>query len=907
MTFNKLPEGSLYLFLTRNRWSGEISLRFLLICLFPMILIGFSSAQTIIKGTVVNGQNRFVQDVLVTLQTENEGSIVGYAYTNEKGFYQQNYTGHSDSLIVSVTGFNVKKQSKRTGVKNQTLNFRIEEKDFELREVLIKSKKIWGGKDTINYLVSGFSNPNDRVIGDVLRKMPGIEVKEDGEIKYNGKTINKFYIENLDLLQGRYGIATNNIQAGDVLSVQVLENHQPIKAMDKMEISTQPAINLKLKEGAKGTLGITAQLGVGAAPVLWDNEMNSLYFGKGMQNMSTFKGNNSGNDVTKELTSFTKPDDSSEDALITVRMPSPPEIRQSRYLFNNSNAFTFNNLLKLGKDKQMNVNVIYLNDYQKQESYSLSSYFLSQDSILRIVEDAGSGKNIDRLETDIHYTLNNDRCYFDNLFSVQAVWQNETGHVNADVQPIYQRLDRPAVTVSNTLHLVSRKNETHSFDIYSYNEFKYSPQELYLSPGLYDSFFSVDNTYNALRQRANFTDFRSENSLSLFSFGKNYFIVKLNGKINAEIQHLNSNLDLLTDQGVAITANADSLINNLEWKKYTFGLVPQFNYSRTKLKMSLTLPVSCITLNINDKQLTDKQTYHRTYVNPNFTVQYKAGFKTEINFRYSFANQMGTIKDLTTGYMLTDYRNLNRFSNTLIERITHQLSLDWAYKDVLSMFFCSAGIHCDYYGKNVLLNEQYIGNASISSRINRSNCGELKLVNGQLSKGFDFLNTIFILKGNYGWYSSEQVSQSKLYNYQNTTAKIDLSTNLTLSDKVSTDLSSSWGEISGKVENRQAYQSVRSLSNVISFTILLSKGISLKVNGEHYFNSAIISSSRQNKYFADTELNLKLKTTLISLSLTNIFNTKQYITSSFTDLNSFYYAYRIRPANLLLKIKFKIK
>ena len=140
---------------------------------------------------------------------------------------------------------------------------------MELKEVIVKSKKIWGEKDTVNYLVSGFKSGNDQVIGDVLRKMPGITVKESGEISYNGKPINKFYIENLDLLQGRYGIATNNIQAADVATVQVLEHHQPIKALDNNNtMANETAINLKLKEGSKGTFGLLAQLGIGAQPLL---------------------------------------------------------------------------------------------------------------------------------------------------------------------------------------------------------------------------------------------------------------------------------------------------------------------------------------------------------------------------------------------------------------------------------------------------------------------------------------------------------------------------------------------------------------------------------------------------------------------------------------------------------------
>lgn len=73
--------------------------------------------------------------------------------------------------------------------------------------------------DTLNYNVASYTQQGDRVIGDVLKKMPGIVVSKDGGISFNGKNISNFYVEDMDLLQGRYGLATNNINAKDVTTI----------------------------------------------------------------------------------------------------------------------------------------------------------------------------------------------------------------------------------------------------------------------------------------------------------------------------------------------------------------------------------------------------------------------------------------------------------------------------------------------------------------------------------------------------------------------------------------------------------------------------------------------------------------------------------------------------------------
>src|SRR5699024_5351610 len=123
------------------------------------------------------------------------------------------------------------KHSKTVANQSQQVDFIIKEQALNLKEVTVNGAKIRQNKDTLDFLVGAYTDQNDRVIGDVIKKMPGIEVDEEGKISFNGREISKFYVENMDLLHGKYGLATNNISAKAVSIVQVLENHQPIKAL----------------------------------------------------------------------------------------------------------------------------------------------------------------------------------------------------------------------------------------------------------------------------------------------------------------------------------------------------------------------------------------------------------------------------------------------------------------------------------------------------------------------------------------------------------------------------------------------------------------------------------------------------------------------------------------------------
>ena len=198
-----------------------------------------ANAQAVIEGTVLDSQGKVV-DAYVTVGPKGAGSVLGFADTDAKGRYRLEFTTKADSVTVTALGLAIGNQVKVVANRSQRLDFRVKEQTVQLKEVSVRSQKIRQNGDTLNYLVGAYQQQGDRVIGDVLRRMPGIEVSQSGGIKFNGKSISKFYVEDMDLLQGRYGLATNNINAQDVATVQVLENHQPVKALQGKTLTLLP-------------------------------------------------------------------------------------------------------------------------------------------------------------------------------------------------------------------------------------------------------------------------------------------------------------------------------------------------------------------------------------------------------------------------------------------------------------------------------------------------------------------------------------------------------------------------------------------------------------------------------------------------------------------------------------------
>ena len=240
-----------------------------------------------------------LSNVIVMLKTEDGKAILRHSMTGEKGtFVLETSAMEKRMLTFSLMGYESVNLPLQIGKKEYRVS--LKSKAIQIKEITVEAPKIRAKGDTIVYNVSRFADSQDKTIADVLKKMPGIDVETSGRISYNGKAINKFYIEGLDMLEGRYGIATNSIPQQDVSTIEVMENHQPIRALEEIEFSDQAALNVKLKKDARTRWLAVLRGGTGFSPVLWKGDLSLMKFKSSGQQMYTYKGNNTGRDVTKQ-------------------------------------------------------------------------------------------------------------------------------------------------------------------------------------------------------------------------------------------------------------------------------------------------------------------------------------------------------------------------------------------------------------------------------------------------------------------------------------------------------------------------------------------------------------------------------------------------------------------------------
>ena len=211
---------------------------FFILCVFLSLLSATAADPGELRGTVVDADTN---EPIIGCIVKSKGV---FCSTDKDGRFKITPKSEADSVSFRCMGY----ESRTLGTKDDLSCVVLYPKVTQLNDVIVKAPDIYAKGDTLIFNVSQYADAKDNAIIDVIKRLPGIKVEDDGTIKYQGKPINKFYLDGNDFLGGQYGLATNNISYKDVASVEVMENHQPIKAREGIDFPEEAGRKMKLKE-----------------------------------------------------------------------------------------------------------------------------------------------------------------------------------------------------------------------------------------------------------------------------------------------------------------------------------------------------------------------------------------------------------------------------------------------------------------------------------------------------------------------------------------------------------------------------------------------------------------------------------------------------------------------------------
>ena len=901
--------------------------RHIITTLLALATLTAHAQKTVIEATVLDAQGKTV-DAYVTVAPKGTGNILGFADTDSKGHYKLEFTTKADSVTVTASGLAIGNQVKIVANRSQRLNFRVKEQNVQLKEVTVRAQKIRQNGDTLNYLVGAYQQQGDRVIGDVLKRMPGIEVSQSGGIKFNGKSISKFYVEDMDLLQGRYGLATNNINASDVATVQVLENHQPVKALQGKTLTDDVAINLKLKDSAKGTVAINTMLGggvqqaggwhIGSRPLtdgkstigqnpLWTAEVVGMYFAKHRQNMTLYKGNNTGDDVSAELTQHY----SSINSVglypfcpTGTVMPTGSGLPQKRTFDNHSHILTMNHLEKVFKDSEIGINVAYHNDRIRREGSSESDHFVSDDSRLLTSETMTSETKVNNLNIQARYNWNAQNGFLANVLKFDTNWNSDrvdgllsserTGSapVNYGNDRVRQHFDRPQLSVSNTFNTI-RNLGKHTLDLHFSAGYSQRPNTL--TVGIDSLLQGTQTAYQQdVTSRHIVGDFHTNYDFRFGAFTLNYGVVA-----HASLHGIETDLD-------GFDTGNYSARNDLWYNTYELVLGQHYKYEQGRWRLSLGCPLNLYTQTLDDRIRDDSHSYVHLLVTPNFSARYEWRDWTA-NANANYSKTVGDPGGIYSGYIMNNYRSFQRsYVEQLSETDRMGASASIGYRSALTATFFRINGSYSHTRDNQIYGTVYQGATSVVQAVDQRTEADSYSLSFDGSKGFDWLQSTLRAFGGYGYSTSERLIGGTVYPFHSRSISIGAGGTITPLPWLNFVLSSgyAWNISQTNGSSDKLAQTVRSATQRLKVNVYVTKQLTLAATVEDNYNN--LTAENRHAWFGDATAKLKLKHIDLELQLNNLFDQRQYTRVSYSGLDIYTNTSQLRPRNIIGTIRFKL-
>ena len=135
-----------------------------------------------------------------------------------------------------------------------------------LQEVVVKATKVkmvYKG-DTIVFNADAFNIPEGSMLDGLIKQLPGVELKEDGEIFVNGKKIENLTLNGADFFKGKNKMMLENLPYYTVKNVQVFNKRTPkseFLGRDVEEKEFTMDVQLKKEYKVGGTVNLEAGYG----------------------------------------------------------------------------------------------------------------------------------------------------------------------------------------------------------------------------------------------------------------------------------------------------------------------------------------------------------------------------------------------------------------------------------------------------------------------------------------------------------------------------------------------------------------------------------------------------------------------------------------------------------------------
>lgn len=821
-----------------------------------------------------------------------DGSQLGCGVTKPDGTFAVSFDAPGDSVAVEVGMLGYRTETRVIGLPPVgDLNFDLTPESITLREVHVMAKPIRAQGDTLIYNVASFKSGVDNTIEDVIKRMPGITVRGNGSIEYMGKPINEFYIEGLNMLQGRYTLATRNISADDIATVDVYENHQPVRVLENVVYSDKAALNLTLKKKSlMRPIGrVAAGGGYGDGRGLWIGELSALMAMPGFQLMTVGKTNNAGLAYGDEMSEHTLAAPSIgtvADGVFAWQPVGGAPLPRRRYDFNRSEIASANGMLRKGEDLTVGVDVSYDCNRSDVASGSEIAYFREGEDPVVIKDDMLMRSTTRRVKGGAVVTLNDKSVYLKDRVSVDGLFRdNITGVSGTD--NLSQGFDLDKMNISNVLSFTMRRGQR-VWSVQSVLSYVRTP-----SGGI--SVTRPDSEGPYLTQHAGGSRlYNNERTSMSWLIGSH---VTVGGELMFRYNHESfesSCVPLQSDR------EPETGFNDVSGSDARCYAKPYFLWENRTVRYSVEVPIVVASLRYSSRYNDKDYNFSEIYPEVNTSLNCRFGHFIKMSANGSYRRSTGGLRDFITTPLYTSYRSLSMLGNGRLGRSdSYSADVGVYFRDALKALFAS--LNAKYgHGRNNSTSISDVSDDLTASAFSDAPSDHSSVsVSSEVSKRASSIGTTFKLLAS--WNRSDYSCVRNDVDLSSVTNSWMLGGSVNgswLHDRLVASVSCNYTRSELSVGSDGASSAIDAVALASRLSVFSHESVELFFRFDWQYSG---SSSRAsvNQYFADAGARYKVKSWEFELQFNNLSGQKTYVNRVFDGLDYMVYSYRLRPFEVL--------
>ncbi|WP_343306136.1 TonB-dependent receptor [Chitinophaga niabensis] len=225
-------------------------------------LCSVAQQKSTLRGTVADSTNKELLEMAsVSVQDPKDSSLITYTLTDKKGAFVLNGLPENKAvrLLISYTGYRTYSRILPADRATDLGQVFLPLATRDLNTVVIEGDRppVAIRADTIEFNAAAFKTRPNAVVEDLLKKLPGVDIDEEGGITVNGKKVSRILVDGREFFANDPKLATKNLPSNIIDKVQVMDTKTKQEAkMGVQKDGEDRTINLTLKaDKKKGLFG----------------------------------------------------------------------------------------------------------------------------------------------------------------------------------------------------------------------------------------------------------------------------------------------------------------------------------------------------------------------------------------------------------------------------------------------------------------------------------------------------------------------------------------------------------------------------------------------------------------------------------------------------------------------------